>query len=180
MSLHEDAYKNLNIKKTITVHDLKIEGNLDVSLSQLHSHSYGEFLSNNIENPYPQTYLKIDELGKFVEFGNIQENNERSIIVQKQSKTGILYSDMHYDHFLNSQMYYRFTSDKDVVLLYTVSGENISCNPLYLLSTLSNRELNFDLEMQETTINDLEHPYFFHNDKMINLIQRYTYSNGKL
>ena len=179
MSMYEDAYKNLRINKKITVHDLKIDGNLDVSLSQLHAHSYGEFLSNNIDNQYPQRYLRINDVGNFVELGNITENNERSILIQKQSKTDILYSDMHYDHFLNSYMYYRFTSDKDVLLLYTMVNGNISCVPLYLMSSLHDRELEFDLEMQETTINDFEHPYFFHNDKMINLIQRYTYATNQ-
>jgi len=172
MSLHEDQYTNLTIQRTITVNDLIIEGNLDVSLSQLHSHSHGEFLSNNLDTII---FLKIKNDGTFVEYGTILPDG-RQVDIQKHTKTNLLFSDMHYDHYLNSTVHYRFTSDKDVVLLYTLSNNIVTCVPLYESSTLSNRSLDFELDMQESSMSDYEHPHFFHSNEMVNLIKRYTYT----
>jgi hypothetical protein len=158
MSIAEDRYTNLRVQNNLVVQDLVIHGNLDVALSQLHAHSFGEFRTT--PNDSVAYYLIIDQSGTYMELGSLDTlDNEPTIISQKtihgtdRSPENILYSDMHYDHFISAEFYYRFTSDRDVLLLYHTMNSNIQCTPLYeinALTTSSTRELDFVFDMDIT------------------------------
>lgn len=135
MASAEEQYRQLHVYKHLDVMDLVVHGNLDVNLSQLHAHSVGEFVSSNVD---PALYVHIDDQGNYVEFGEIDTDSNKHVQLQKHitlpnSKYSILFSDMHYDHHLSPTLYYRFTSDRDVLLLYQVQPDSglLHCYPMF-------------------------------------------------
>lgn len=158
MAKAEDTFSNLHVIKHLQVHDFHILGNLDVSLTQLHAQLSGEFQQNS--NTL-STYLIIQP--DYTELGTLEHlTDNRTILLQKHlsnpSMDSILFSDMHYDHFLNPTYSYRFTSDRDVVLLYSTVDNHVFCEPLYKLNTLNlkDRDLPFLFDDEPP---ELEIPY---------------------
>ena len=118
MPFGEEAYTNLRIRNSIHVNNLTISGNLDIDLTKLHVQSHGNFASS-LSTGGLDYMLHINPTGRYVQLYSFDADNVQSVIesLYLDDEKRILYSDMHYDHYLNDSYSYKFMSDRSTVLL---------------------------------------------------------------
>ena len=180
MASSEETFQNVSVNKNIVVADLTVTGNLEVPMDQFHHQNWGFFYSN--ENLMTFDYvLSIDDSGTYIELYEQDRAtlNETMITQINEPNREIKFTDMHYNHYINETMHYKFVSDRNIVLL--------SVNDKWI--PLQTRHWNRNLNLQnsnnlkqdsfrELQMDSIEHPHFFSHNKIVNLLQRVNYSNS--
>jgi hypothetical protein len=121
MSISEESHINLTVSNETRVNHLIITGNLDVDLTKLHVHNSGTFVSNLPGDV--QYTLVIEAAGNGVQLYTMDNNNAIVDIAKLSDPVHIPYSDMHYEHKLNTTYSYRFLSDMDTIMLTRITDE---------------------------------------------------------
>jgi hypothetical protein len=126
MSIPEERYINLTVENELIVNDISISGNLNIQLNKLHTQNHGVFTSNIDVGDYNYV-IDLHSDGMYVDLFTRNKTNLESTtrIVEKTTQTNsIKYTDMHYEHVLNDQYFFKFMSDMKTILLTNVTNGN--------------------------------------------------------
>jgi hypothetical protein len=121
MSMSEESHLNLTVRNETRVNNIIVTGNIDVDLTKLHVQNHGTFVSNLIGDV--QYTLVIETAGDGVELTTIDGLNQIVDIAKLIEPIQIPYSDMHYEHKLDTTYSYRFLSDMVTILLTRVTDD---------------------------------------------------------
>jgi len=178
MASSEETFQNVSVNKNIVVADLTVTGNLEVPMDQFHHQNGGVFYSN--ENLMTFDYvLSIDDNGTYIELYEQDRATLNETMITQISKPDkeIKFTDMHYNHYINETMHYKFVSDRNIVLL-SVDDKWIPLQTRHWNRTINlNNSNNFKQDsFREIQMDNIEHPHFFSHNKIVNLLQRVNYS----
>jgi hypothetical protein len=182
MASSEETFQNVNVNKNIVVSDLTVTGTLEVPMDQFHHQNWSTFYSNESLMTFDYV-LHIDDNGTYIELYEQDRatSNETMITQINEPDKLIKFTDMHYNHYINETMHYKFVSDRNIVLL-SVNDKWIPLETRHWNKTLnlnhSKTKTYKQDSFREIQMDNIEHPHFFSHNKIVNLLQRVNYSNS--